>query len=151
MSLEDLYRDQLLAASRDRRYRGRHPSPAREARADNPLCGDELVLTGGQNHGLWSWRYEAEACAVCQASLHLLCHHLEQRSLSDAVALRRDFLAALDSASASDATEAGRLPEDLSALLALRRHPARLRCLCLPWRALGDCLTSADEPEESPR
>lgn len=107
-----------------------------EASADNPLCGDDVHLAlEVAGEAIRAAAYRGEFCAVCSASASLLCEHAAGMPLEDFETLSADLLTGL----AGD-TPRRELPEDLSALLAVRQFPVRVKCAALPWRAARDAL-----------
>lgn len=101
------------------------------AAADNPLCGDDIRLElEVADETIRSAAHHGEFCAVCSASASLLCEHAAGMPLADFETLSADLLAGLEGR-----PPRRELPQDLSALLAVRQFPVRVKCAALPWRA----------------
>lgn len=129
--MEALYRDQILDHYRHPRNYGPVDDLPATAEADNPLCGDRILmglrLVGGRIEEV---RFHGRGCAVCMAAASLLTEHLPGLDADTVTALEQ---AARDALVADAGTP---LPSPLEGLSALRDHPARHRCLLLPLEAL---------------
>lgn len=127
------YADDLVAEARRPCGDGALASPHRSARAENPVCGDEIELDiddeGGRVNDL---AHRTRGCVFTRASASLLARAVvglelgQARELSES--LRRDLGGSAP------------LPPALAALAAVRIYPARVRCALLPWDALRSAL-----------
>ena len=127
------YAPDLVATARSAFGHGRLESPTRTARADNPLCGDDVELDvrhdGAQIQGV---AHRAHGCSFTLASASVLAQTVPGMSLGDARALamtlRRDLPGTTP------------LPPAVVVLSGVRIYPARMRCALLPWEALLSAL-----------
>jgi len=111
-----------------------------QARADNPLCGDEVELRFCVDaQTVTDAGYAGHCCAICNASAAMLCSHVRGMPAPASLDLARQLIGQLDEPSASRL-----LPEDLQALLAVRQYPVRVQCAALPWRAMLDAMESTE-------
>ena len=131
---------------------GQVEQPTHRARADNPLCGDELELTVRLAGGaLREVKLQARGCAIVQAAASMMSEAIVGLPHGEALALGRAFRElmdcdlmehGLDGNEAVAATPDGlpdALPsalEGLRPLLEVRRHRSRIACALLPWKAL---------------
>jgi nitrogen fixation NifU-like protein len=141
--LENLYREIVL----DHYRHPRHYGPLEGAErfpGQNPSCGDHLVLyLDRQGDGPLRLAFEAEGCAISQASASLMADLLTGTSADRAAELARAFIATL---------HGGSVPEelgDLAAFSTLAQLPARIPCALLPWTTLLSAL-SPDRPAADP-
>ncbi|TAD88892.1 MAG: iron-sulfur cluster assembly scaffold protein [Alphaproteobacteria bacterium] len=130
---DDLYGADLMALARD----GRHAAPPAttpppedlvEVRADNPLCGDRVLLFAqreGQD-GLATLTHRVRGCAVCKAATTLVCA---------AIPANRTRLDALE-AEVRAMLDGGPVPPTFSPLAPAARHASRHACVLLPFEAL---------------
>jgi nitrogen fixation protein NifU and related proteins len=134
-SLAELYREVVLAhAARPVGYQAEIDA-THTAEGSNPLCGDHVTLqlevSGGQVRAA---AFSGESCAICTASVSLLCEQLPGRSVKEAGALAARF----ESAITGNGDQA--CPDFLKPMLGVRQYPARLQCALLPWRTAQDAL-----------
>lgn len=133
-----LYRELVLEHGRAPRHGGELEAPSHRAEASNPLCGDRVVLTlrlDGDGR-IAQLQHRTEGCLLCTASASLMACDATGR---DAIGVGAR-LAALRAGIASG--EAAGLDE-LGALAGVSAHPARHRCVLLPWDALVSALSVA--------
>lgn len=116
---------------------GRLVAADRRARAENPLCGDDIELDVALVEGTVAQvAHRTRGCALTMASASLLSETVPGRRAQDALiraeALRRWL--------AGD----GPMPPGLEPLEAALMFPARSTCVLLPWTALRQALASED-------
>ena len=139
MQTEEIYRGVILDHARHPRNRGILEQPDLEASANNPLCGDELVLTLCLDRDKISrCGAQVRGCSICQASASMMSEQLQGRSLQEASRLSKAFQFSFK----QKESEIPREMEDLMPLLLLKSHRSRIKCVTLPWVALDDCLAS---------
>jgi len=110
-----------------------------QARADNPLCGDEVELRlCVEAKTVTDAAYSGQCCAICNASAAMLCSHIRGLPILASLDLARGLIGQLADPSAGQL-----LPADLQALLAVRQYPVRVQCAALPWRAMLDAMETA--------
>lgn len=134
-----LYRELVLEHGRTPRHTGALPAATHRADANNPLCGDRVVLefdldAQGCIHEL---RHRTEGCLLCTASASLMACDVRGR---DAGAVVARMQALRDGITRGD----GDGLDDLGALAGVSTHPARHRCVMLPWEALLSALSPAE-------
>ena len=129
--MEALYREQILDHYRHPRNYGPVDDLPATAQADNPLCGDRIIMGLRLVDGrVADVRFQGRGCAVCMAAASLLTEHLPGLEADAVTALEQSTREAL--AARPDTP----LPVPLEGLSALRDYPARHRCLLLPLEAL---------------
>ena len=143
--LEALYRDQVLAHSREPCNFCRLEDADHVVSGSNPLCGDSLqvyiALDGERVAGL---SFEGHGCAISVASASMLTQMLEGCSCCDAVktiARVHDMLTSSD----GEALDAELAEQPVAALAAVRRYPTRVKCATLAWQAVHGALTEDAE------
>lgn len=129
---DGLYEDVVLRHHRQPYGEGAIAAATHSSAADNPLCGDEVEVFLEVAGGLVKRAgFEARACALCRASASMLCGWLEGRTVDNARDGLNEFVAAAASAQGLDEGLWG----EVAALGAVRKFPARVRCVLLPWQA----------------
>ena len=105
-------------------------------RGSNPRCGDEIeVGIRTDDEVLESVRFRGRGCSICLASASIMSECTQGLTIQRARHLVQKMLKWFDgseSEAPSDTT--------LAALGAVRRHPARKKCVLLAWMALHESL-----------
>lgn len=115
---------------------GAFASPHRTARADNPLCGDEIELDVDDEAGVISAvAHRTRGCAFTVASASILARPVPGLTTAEAAG-RADLLR-------GGLAGSRMLPPELEALMAVRMFPAHVKCALLPWEALRAALDPA--------
>ena len=138
--MSEMYTERLLDHYRNPRNRGSlvGTSSGRLLVAEeyNPLCGDRVLLRFQVDGGeIRAAAFDGAACAICLASASLLCKDVPGKKVSY-VQATHDWL--------QNALKGGgepQGPQDLQALLGVRRYPSRIKCAMLPWIAAVKALT----------
>jgi len=116
MSLDDLYRDNILDHYSHPRNYGSLEHPDIAAEDENPLCGDhirmELKVTDGR---IEQARFTGVGCSISRAAASMLTEAIEGRSVEDVKKLGR---------------------EDVLEMLGIELGPVRLKCALLALKTL---------------
>ena len=147
--LRDLYQEVILDhGKRPRNFR--HPADAnREAKGDNPLCGDEVTiyLKLSPAKTIEDVAFEGRGCAISTASASLMTEILKGKSEDEAKAL---FGALHHMCTQDDAVP--ELPKDLEdefdrlqVLSGVRQYPMRVKCATLAWHTMKAALEGAEK------
>jgi nitrogen fixation NifU-like protein len=128
---DELYREIILDHWRNPRNRG-HLDPADvTVEGNNPLCGDEVLLTMRMREGsVEAIAFDGHGCSISRASASMMCEGVDGLSVADAADLGRRFKAMMLEGATTD--DLG----DLEALQGVARIPLRIKCAVLPWNAL---------------
>ncbi len=142
--MSKLYDEVILDHIRNaRNYRAIEDPSALTGEAINPLCGDSFsVFVRVEGGTIRDAAFQCECCGISMASASVMTEWVRGRSVTDALAAKRAFVAAV----------AGRLtdpvpgaPADHAAVLQLLANtPSREGCGLLAWTALEQALTGAD-------
>jgi nitrogen fixation NifU-like protein len=136
-SAEALYQEQILAHYRQPHNRGALPGATASARISNPTCGDEIAIEAIVEGGvIRDVRFTGAGCSLAIASASMMTEMAKGATIG---AVRRTA-AALERLLRRQAVTR----DALGALLAFEpvaRHPARIGCVLMPWRALDDAVT----------
>lgn len=141
--LTDLYQEVILDHSKNPRNFGEVDDANRQARGNNPLCGDRVsvYLTVDGDH-IHDAHFDARGCAISIASASMMTEMIKGKTIEQAKSLFDRFHALVT----SDAT--GEADEDLAELASLsgvRAFPTRIKCATLAWHAMSAALDGADE------
>lgn len=134
---DQLYQEIILDHASRPRNRGRVSSPDATVEADNPLCGDEIVLTvkAGEDGSLESIQFEGNACAICTASTSMMTVKCKGTSMDEVRKLSLQFQDMLTSEGDAPPCEG-----ELKVLAGVKKFPMRIKCATLPWHALDEAI-----------
>ena len=123
---EQLYRETLLEVFRNPENRGKIDSPDLEAKAVNPLCGDEVLLQIrlSDKQLIKKAVFSGNGCAISQASASLLAKHIEGKKLIETQKLD---------------------VSDILELIGINPTPARLKCALLSLEVLMEAIKNGSK------
>jgi len=149
MDVRELYQSTILDHNkRPRNFRV--PEAAnREARGNNPLCGDQLTVYLRVEDGVVKdVGFQGSGCEISKASASLMTEAVAGRSLAEVDALFDRFhrLLTSDPTAPPDTDGLGKL----AVFSGVREYPVRVKCATLPWHtvraaARGDATTVKTE------
>ena len=136
--LADLYQGVILEHSRNPKNFGEPEDANRQARGNNPLCGDRvsvyLTVDGDQINDA---HFDARGCAISIASASMMTEMIKGKSVEQAKSLLERFQNLVTS------EESGDVDDDLSEIASLsgvRAFPTRIKCATLAWHAMSAAL-----------
>jgi nitrogen fixation protein NifU and related proteins len=137
VKLDSMYQEIILDHYRHPHHRGlREPFDA-EVHHVNPTCGDEVTLRVKiVDDTVADVSYEGEGCSISQASASVMSDLVIGKSVPDALALEREFLALMQSRGTIEPDED--VLEDAIAFAGVSKYPARVKCALLGWMAWKD-------------
>ena len=139
--LTDLYQEVILDHSRHPRNFGAAEDSNRQARGNNPLCGDRVTvyLTVDGDH-INDAHFEARGCAISIASASMMTELIKGKTVDEAKSLFDRFHTLVTSDANGQADE--ELAE-LDSLSGVRAFPTRIKCATLAWHAMNAALDGA--------
>ena len=146
--LRELYQEVILDHGRSPRNFRRPEDANREARGDNPLCGDRFTvyLTVNGDGTITDAAFEGRGCAISTASASMMTDMVRGKSAEAARALFETFHDMCTDAQAGPIDEA--LVEDMDKLQVLsgvRQYPMRVKCATLAWHAMNAAMRGEEE------
>ena len=142
--LTQLYQEVILEHSRHPRNAGRPEGADREARGNNPLCGDRVTVYLSVEDGrIADVGFDARGCAISIASASMMSEMLKGKTVEEAKALFERFHALVTGTAAGDAAAEGL--DELGALAGVKDFPTRIKCATLPWHAMIAATENSDE------
>ncbi|MBI3962121.1 MAG: SUF system NifU family Fe-S cluster assembly protein [Deinococcus sp.] len=131
MSLDDLYREVILAHYKRPHNHGELPGADIAIEGKNPACGDELKLQLKLSEGKVSEvRFSGHGCAISQSSASMMTDQLKGKTLDEAFQLAEDFKSMIRG------ERKAQMPGDLEALRGVTKFPVRVKCATLAWSTL---------------
>lgn len=141
--LRDLYQEVILDHGRKPRNFRRLESPDREAKGDNPLCGDR-VMVGLAMDGdrIADAAFQGRGCAISMASASLMTETVRGKTAAEAREMGEHFRTLAMTGVCPDCGEA---LERLQPLAGVHEFPSRVKCATLAWHTLNAALDGARE------
>ena len=135
MDVRELYQSTILDHNkRPRNYRV--PERAnREARGDNPLCGDKITVHVLVEDGVVKdVGFQGSGCAISRASASLMTEAVKGRRIEQVEALFERFhgLVTGPPTGPVDLSDLGKL----AVFSGVREYPVRVKCATLAWHTL---------------
>ena len=141
--LRDLYQEVILDHSRNPRNLGHHEPSNREAKGNNPLCGDKFTIYANVENGIVKdVSFEGRGCAISTASASLMSETLKGLSEAEAHAVFERFHDVV-TGDKDDAIDEGL--DKLNVLAGVRGYPMRVKCATLAWHTLKAALDHSDD------
>jgi nitrogen fixation NifU-like protein len=147
--LRELYQSTILDHNKQPRNFRVPGESNREARGNNPLCGDQLTVYLVLEDGVVKdAAFQGTGCAISKASASLMTEAVKGRTLEDVDALF-DRFHALVTSSPTEPPQADGLGK-LAVFSGVREYPVRVKCATLPWHTVraaahGDAATVKTE------
>jgi nitrogen fixation NifU-like protein len=140
MDLRELYQDVIIDHSKHPRNFG-HPDHAnRQARGNNPLCGDRVtVYLTVDGERIADAQFEAKGCAISVASASMMTELIKDKPIAEVRALFERFHRAVTGKDKLDDATIEAL-DGLAALTGVRDYPTRVKCATLAWHAMTAAL-----------
>ncbi len=140
--LADLYQETVVDHSRNPRNFRRADGANREAKGENPLCGDRFFVSLTIENGrVADAGFLGDGCAISKASASLMTELVRGRTEEEA---KRMLGVVKDACTGKSEPAAGSLSEEdgtrIGAISGVRSFPARVKCATLAWHALGAAL-----------
>lgn len=147
--LRELYQEVILDHGKNPRNH-RHPADAnREARGENPMCGDRFTvyLKVNGDHVVEDVAFEGRGCAISTASASMMTEVIKGKTEDEARALFQTFhdLCTKDEDEHGDHGPVDdEAMERLMVLSGVRQFPVRVKCATLAWHAMSAAIDGAD-------
>lgn len=136
---ESIYKAVLLDHFHNPRNKGDLDSMDVIRRGSNPRCGDDLeVGISFTNETLQSVRFRGRGCSICLASASIMSECTTGLNPPGARELIEQMQQWFDQENADTPSNT-----TLAALGAVRKHPARKKCVLLAWQALAEALAGS--------
>ncbi len=142
--LRELYQEVILDHSRRPRNFGAPEAANREARGDNPLCGDRVtVYARVEGEVVREVGFEGRGCAISMASASLMTEAVKGKTVDQARAIFERFHE-LVTGKVEDADGDDEL-EKLRVLAGVRDFTIRVKCATLPWHTLSAAMSHSTD------
>jgi nitrogen fixation NifU-like protein len=139
MDVRELYQSTILDHNKRPRNFRVPEARNREARGNNPLCGDQLtVYVELEGDTIRDVGFQGSGCAISKASASLMTEAVKGRRVADVEALFGRFHALVTGDPTAPPEDAGL--GKLLVFAGVREYPVRVKCATLPWHTVRAAL-----------
>ncbi len=148
MDLKDLYQEIILDHGKNPRNLGKFDNYNKDAKGNNPLCGDNVhvYLRLNENKKVEDIAFEGHGCAISMASASIMTDMVRGKEEKEVKEIITDFLGMIKE---KDSLETNILKDDektkLMSLSGVKQYPMRVKCATLSWHTLTSALDNLDQ------
>ena len=148
MDLKDLYQEIILDHGKNPRNLGKFDNYNKDAKGNNPLCGDNVhvYLRLNENKKVEDIAFEVHGCAISMASASIMTDMVRGKEEKEVKEIVTDFLGMIKE---KDSLETNILKDDektkLMSLSGVKQYPMRVKCATLSWHTLTSALENSDQ------
>ena len=148
MDLKDLYQEIILDHGKNPRNIGKFDNYNKDAKGNNPLCGDNVhvYLRLNENKKVEDIAFEGHGCAISMASASIMTDMVRGKEEKEVKEIVTDFLGMIKE---KDSLETNILKDDektkLMSLSGVKQYPMRVKCATLSWHTLTSALDNSDQ------
>ncbi len=139
MNLKELYQEIILEHGKNPRNLGKTENYNKDAKGNNPLCGDNVhvYLKLNEQRKVEDISFEGSGCAISMASASIMTDLIKGKSDNEAKEIIEDFLGMIKE---NPKLKNKILKEDdktkLMCLSGVKQYPMRVKCATLSWHTL---------------
>ena len=139
MNLKELYQEIILEHGKNPRNLGKAENFNKDAKGNNPLCGDNVhvYLKLNDQRKVEDISFEGSGCAISMASASIMTDLIKGKSDNEAKEIIEDFLGMIKE---NPELKNKILKEDdktkLMCLSGVKQYPMRVKCATLSWHTL---------------
>ena len=148
MDLKDLYQEIILDHGKNPRNLGKFDNYNKDAKGNNPLCGDNVhvYLRLNENKKVEDIAFEGHGCAISMASASIMTDMVRGKEEKEVKEIITDFLGMIKE---KDSLENIILNDDektkLMSLSGVKQYPMRVKCATLSWHTLTSALDNSGQ------
>ena len=148
MDLKELYQEIILDHGKNPRNLGKFENYNKDAKGNNPLCGDNVhvYLRHNENKKVEDIAFEGHGCAISMASASIMTDMVRGKEEKEVKEIVNDFLTMIKE---KDLLENNILKEDektkLMSLSGVKQFPMRVKCATLSWHTLTSALDNSNQ------
>ena len=148
MDLKDLYQEIILDHGKNPRNLGKFENYNKDAKGNNPLCGDNVhvYLRLNENKKVEDIAFEGHGCAISMASASIMTDMVRGKEEKEVKEIVTDFLGMIKE---KNSLETNILNDDektkLMSLSGVKQYPMRVKCATLSWHTLTSALDNSDQ------
>ena len=146
MNLKELYQEIILEHGKNPRNLGKTDNFNKDAKGNNPLCGDNVhvYLKLNDQRKVEDISFEGSGCAISMASASLMTELVRGKEEKEVKEIIIDFL---DMIKEKEELNSNILKDDektkLMSLSGVKQYPMRVKCATLSWHTLTSALNDS--------
>ena len=146
MNLKELYQELILEHGKNPRNLGKTENFNKDAKGNNPLCGDNVhvYLKLNDQRKVEDISFEGSGCAISMASASIMTDLIKGKSDNEAKEIIEDFLGMIKE---NPELKTNLLKEDektkLMCLSGVKQYPMRVKCATLSWHTLVSAMENS--------
>ena len=148
MNLKELYQELILEHGKNPRNLGKTDNFNKDAKGNNPLCGDNVhvYLKLNDQRKVEDISFEGSGCAISMASASIMTDLIKGKSDNEAKEIIEDFLGMIKE---NPELKSNILREDdktkLMCLSGVKQYPMRVKCATLSWHTLVSAMENNEK------
>ena len=148
MDIKELYQEIILDHGKNPRNLGKFDNYNKDAKGNNPLCGDNVhvYLRLNENKKVEDIAFEGHGCAISMASASIMTDMIRGKEEKEVKEIVTDFLGMIKE---KDTLDNKILKEDektkLMSLSGVKQYPMRVKCATLSWHTLTTALDQTNQ------
>ena len=148
MNLKELYQELILEHGKNPRNLGKTENFNKDAKGDNPLCGDNVhvYLKLNDQRKVEDISFEGSGCAISMASASIMTDLIKGKSDNEAREIIEDFLGMIKE---NPELKTNLLKDDdktkLMCLSGVKQYPMRVKCATLSWHTLVSAMENGEK------
>ena len=148
MDIKELYQEIILDHGKNPRNLGKFDNYNKDAKGNNPLCGDNVhvYLRLNENKKVEDIAFEGHGCAISMASASIMTDMIRGKEETEVKEIVTDFLGMIKE---KDTLDNKILKEDektkLMSLSGVKQYPMRVKCATLSWHTLTSALDQTNQ------
>jgi len=148
MNLKELYQEIILEHGKNPRNIGKTEDFNKDAKGNNPLCGDKVhvYLKLNDQRKVEDISFEGKGCAISMASASIMTDLIKGKSDNEAKEIIEDFLGMIKE---NPELKNKILNDDdktkLMCLSGVKQYPMRVKCATLSWHTLTSAMNNSQD------
>ena len=148
MNLKELYQEIILEHGKNPRNLGKTENFNKDAKGNNPLCGDNVhvYLKLNDQRKVEDISFEGSGCAISMASASIMTDLMKEKKEKEVKELVEDFLQMIKE---SPEMKTKIINENektkLMSLSGVKQYPMRVKCATLAWHTLTSAMNNSQE------
>ena len=148
MNLKEFYQELILEHGKNPRNLGKTENFNKDAKGNNPLCGDNVhvYLKLNNQRKVEGISFEGNGCAISMASASIMTDLIKGKSDNETKEIIEDFLGMIKE---NPELKSNILKEDdktkLMCLSGVKQYPMRVKCATLSWHTLVSAFENKKE------
>ena len=148
MNLKELYQEIILEHGKNPRNLGKTKNFNKDAKGNNPLCGDNVhvYLKLNDQRKVEDISFEGSGCAISMASASIMTDLMKEKKEKEVKELVEDFLKMIkDSPKMETKIISENEKTKLMSLSGVKQYPMRVKCATLAWHTLTSAMNNSEE------